>query len=1013
MRPFRFIAAILGFALLFLFAASSLYAQGGAYPTYPQWWTNQSLITTGSINDYAIANIGEAKNFTVAAIGELDTDLAQFGGAGPALDGTASLFTAHENNVVPGLNDYAVVNIGELKNLTQPIYDRLMQIGYFGQPIGSGTTTSGTYPWLATGHGTTNDYAAANIGQLKHLFSFDPDYSATGDSIPDWWKNLYSLGATTTSTNYVPWSNGQVTYGQAYANNYNPTNYYVNIQGESLAITQGSGQLGLSGSFVSLPVQVVVSDSNSNPLVSAPVIFSVPPDGSAIVAPGSIISGTSITLVTGADGSAEVFYQLPPSSSGTVGYLTATSGTATQSIPEYSDSNSSDYYPPPFGSDGQPLPAIPTQVYPAIDLSGSGTSYSVVAVTLDDSNNAAFAYVSSTDENGNPADYASLTWSNGQLSSTPNDLGLPQTVSTSYGSDDWSIPDPVGFAYPFPVFVSTDGTIYGSLWVQPDDSSGGYNFPSYFGYISGSSQVTEIDDGNTNGNFALPKPGQGDQVVNSTVVACNQNCYAAVITVGDANETTVVCNGQQIGSWDQNDDGTTPFTPQNVSSNGYAVGSGTDGVSNLCMDNSGNLTQTGTGDSLIAVNDAGSALGSNSNGAFLWQNTTGDVSLQSLIPPDYNQEIWSITPMMLSGTDTNGNTQVLFQANYDVEGSGSTGQGIFVLTVATGTNPNSVAQVSFPDGESTSDIQCINANGWVATIDSAAPTEANSTLIRAQDTNPQPSSSPSPSPSPRSDAHPWVQFRLLNGNKTGVDGEDFYRKRPQTISQTVNDTSSAWVAASIDNDNGIDQIGALPIGQGRPSTVDEFVYSFMFLASVHHPLANSTLQYSWKRTFIDQSITILNRNNSWHVYEAVGSVTAPENDLGANPSDFNNVPNNQGILTVYDNPGMLLRNFTILVPNGDGANLPGDYVYEKTDFTYTLTASYGSNYSNYSVTKHVGQVISMHRKADTGDFSKDWDQTSDLTSTTNIPDATRVTSDEIRNIVHGNEPIIFDSLVPQ
>jgi len=60
-------------------------------PAYPEWWYNQGLISGTAYNDFAAANQGEAKNFAVGAVNELDVDLAPFrrfrpGRVGPLLD---------------------------------------------------------------------------------------------------------------------------------------------------------------------------------------------------------------------------------------------------------------------------------------------------------------------------------------------------------------------------------------------------------------------------------------------------------------------------------------------------------------------------------------------------------------------------------------------------------------------------------------------------------------------------------------------------------------------------------------------------------------------------------------------------------------------------------------------------------------------------------------------------------------------------------------------------------------
>jgi hypothetical protein len=506
-----FLAVVLGFILA---QAANLAAQ--AEPPYPAWWTNDGLITTGSINDFAAANLGEAKNFFVVAIAELDTDLAQFGGAGPALDGTASLFIAHENNLVPGLNDYAVANIGELKNLTQPIYNRLMAIGYYAQPVGSGTTTTGTYPWLATGHGTTNDYATANIGQLKHLFSFDPDYSATSDAIPDWWKNLYSLsGITTTSTNYVPWSNGQVTYLQAYQYNYNPNNYYANIQGESLTVTGGAGQTGTAGGFVSFPVTVLVSDSNGNPLVSAPVTFSVPNDGSGLQLASPGTTSTSATTVTDTSGQAKIFYQL--STSATTGTVTAISGTATQSIPESTDTNSAHYYGSPFA---------PTQIT-AVIVDGGET----------------------------------LTWQN-------NDGSSPIYIYQETAPGVWSVL--ATLSPPTDSYTITGAAVDSPIEVGNDYSPGSSDPPTYADYNGNNPSIGDGNGSNgtagpsgPGGSAFIPIPTQSYAVIDLSGSVATTDITA--VALDDSNNAAFVfTTGTQSFGTDSDDNEIDQFTQFNI-----------------------------------------------------------------------------------------------------------------------------------------------------------------------------------------------------------------------------------------------------------------------------------------------------------------------------------------------------------------------------------------------------------------------------------------------------------------
>ena len=93
---------------LLAYAPATLRAQ-----TYPTWWSTYGVISSGSASDFSLANQGQAKTLAVAAVTELDNDLPQFGGAGPALDSLA-------NTLLTGTataTDFAVINLGQLKTL--------------------------------------------------------------------------------------------------------------------------------------------------------------------------------------------------------------------------------------------------------------------------------------------------------------------------------------------------------------------------------------------------------------------------------------------------------------------------------------------------------------------------------------------------------------------------------------------------------------------------------------------------------------------------------------------------------------------------------------------------------------------------------------------------------------------------------------------------------------------------------------------------------------------------------
>jgi len=279
----------------------------------PSWWASYGVISGTTPNDYAAANQGEAKNMALAAVSELDNDLAQFGGSG--LD---YLTTTVLSGTSPQENDYAAINLGQLKTLSKPFFDRLLSLGYTGPPL-----TSGTYPWVG---GTANDYALGNIGQLKFLFSFDVTYSSSGNGIPDWWSNLYYPGQTVNSGSSVQWDS-QVTILQAFQNGWNPKDFY-NGQPPILTIVSGSGQTGSPGGYVPLPLVVSVTDSNGNGITGAPVAFNVTSGGGYVQPPGLATASGSAVVLADQNGQAEVYFLLPTGTNNT-SQIVASTGTGT------------------------------------------------------------------------------------------------------------------------------------------------------------------------------------------------------------------------------------------------------------------------------------------------------------------------------------------------------------------------------------------------------------------------------------------------------------------------------------------------------------------------------------------------------------------------------------------------------------------------------------------------------------------------------------------------------------
>jgi len=208
----------------------------------PGWWTTYNVvIPSGTANDYGAVNQGQLKNFAVGAYQELQSlpggvgDTSSPNGTGSMLNGMIlSWGTFAGGTFVPvsgtSTNNYAAVNLGQLKNVASLFYNRLAEVGYQSTPLQPGQV----YPWDYSAS-TPNDYAMANIGQVKNLFSFDLT-SGTGANggVPNWWETKYFgsgtsgwlSGTATAPSGAVDGGGDSMTILEAYQNQVNPIDIY-------------------------------------------------------------------------------------------------------------------------------------------------------------------------------------------------------------------------------------------------------------------------------------------------------------------------------------------------------------------------------------------------------------------------------------------------------------------------------------------------------------------------------------------------------------------------------------------------------------------------------------------------------------------------------------------------------------------------------------------------------------------------------------------------------------------
>lgn len=177
--------------LLLLFGATTLLAP-------PAWWSDpQTAILNDDAeeNNYAPANIGQLKHVAKQAKTHLDLNVS--GGAGSAIDTLIASFEprAGQGYTQQQIDDfiadnYAPINIGQLKAVAKPFYDRLLAIGYDTKAnlIARGYPTGWLhdYPWDPATPLEEN-YVPANLGQLKAVFSFD--VSSLAPPLPEGWTD--------------------------------------------------------------------------------------------------------------------------------------------------------------------------------------------------------------------------------------------------------------------------------------------------------------------------------------------------------------------------------------------------------------------------------------------------------------------------------------------------------------------------------------------------------------------------------------------------------------------------------------------------------------------------------------------------------------------------------------------------------------------------------------------------------------------------------------------------------
>jgi len=170
------------------------------------------------------------------------------------------------------------------------------------------------------------------------------------DQMPDVWEINHGLNPFTGSDNWQDsdndgWMNLEEYWygthpnnsdtdgdGIADASDSHPTDYYNGVQ-PGLLIISGDGQNGEAGTLLSAPLLVQVRDGNEQPLVNAPVTFTVTQgEGQLALATNDTNFSSVLALRTDGEGQAAVFVLLPDEAGTNLVRATAVSGSNSTNV---------------------------------------------------------------------------------------------------------------------------------------------------------------------------------------------------------------------------------------------------------------------------------------------------------------------------------------------------------------------------------------------------------------------------------------------------------------------------------------------------------------------------------------------------------------------------------------------------------------------------------------------------------------------------------------------------------
>lgn len=208
-------------------------------------------------------------------------------------------------------------------------------------------------------------------------------------------------------------------------------------------------------------------------------------------------------------------------------------------------------------------------------------------------------------------------------------------------------------------------------------------------------------------------------------------------------------------------------------------------------------------------------------------------------------------------------------------------------------------------------------------------------------------------------------------------------------------------AAETNSAGGTDQLGPLPMGQGRGDFPGQaYTSPIMVIGNVFPKPVPAGVEFRWKRMITRRSWFILKNaaGTEWDVTQRTRRIN--EDDTGMDAFNDPTPSTALGKIYIYD--------CSALLPAiGAGAVRVGDFIREEKAFRYSVEFRANGGAWVECAAKDVGQIIRVRRQATTGNVADDWDGLENGNAG-RVLDAV-IDETEVRGTVGGTLLIVIDA----